>query len=279
MEHTDQERVDQDGVQLQVYRWRADAIRDRLLLISHGLGEHARRYGHVAAYFVERGYEVVAFDHQGHGASSGRRGRIASVDSLVAETATVLNAVDGPQYRHRVLWGHSMGGLLALSALRDASFAERLSAAVVTSPNLRIVNPPNAAVRVAAGAMAKLLPDVAISNGLDAGDLSHDEAVVHAYRADRLNHDRLSFRLADALLSLPAPVLAPGGASETPLLLMHGNADGICDVNGSRAFVDAHPGAPVVYREWPGLFHELHNEPSYRTVLDTANNFLDERLR
>ena len=279
MEHTDQERLGHDGIQLQIFRWRPDAIRDKLLLISHGLGEHARRYKHVAAYFTARGYEVVAFDHQGHGASGGKRGRIVSKESLVGETAAVLNAVDGPQYRHRVLWGHSMGGLLALSALRDASFAERLSAAVVTSPSVRTVNPPNALTRAAAGLLAKVTPNAVMPNGLDAQALSHDQRVVDAYLADPLNHDRLSFRLADAFLSLPDALLAPGGASDTPLLLMHGSADDICDVNGSRAYVDAHPGAPIVYREWPGLLHELHNEPNHPEVLDTANNFLNERLR
>ena len=279
MQHTDQERLGHGDVQLQVFRWRPDAPRDRLLLLSHGLGEHARRYGHVAEYFTARGYEVVAFDHQGHGASGGKRGRIVSKESLVGETAAVLNAVDGPQYRHRVLWGHSMGGLLALSALREASFAERLSAAVVTSPSIRTVDPPNALTRVAAGLMASVAPNAAMPNGLDAQDLSHDQRVVDAYVSDPLNHDRLSFRLADAFLSLPEALLAPGGASDTPLLLMHGSADDICDVNGSRAYVDAHPGAPIVYREWPGLFHELHNEPKHLQIFEVANDFLEERLR
>ena len=279
MQHTHQERLSHDGVQLQVYRWRADDIRDRLLLISHGIGEHARRYAHVAEYFVERGYEVVAFDHQGHGASGGARGRVVSVESLTAETAAVLNAVDGPQYRHRVLWAHSMGGLLALSALRDASFAERLSAVVVTSPSLRLTDPPNSLVRSAARALASALPNAAVGNGLDADDLSHDANVVTAYREDHLNHDRLSFRLANALLSLPAALLRPGAAIETPLLLMHGAQDNICAVEGSRAYVAANPDAPLVYREWPGLKHELHNEPQWRDVLEVADNFLQARLR
>ena len=280
MEYDDRERLDYDGHELQLYRWRADGIRDRLLVISHGLGENATRYAHVAEHFAAAAYEVVGFDHQGHGASSGARGRVRSIDSLVGETAAVLNAVDGPQYRHRVLWAHSMGGVLALAALREASFAERLSAVVVTSPGLIPGDPPNPLVKAAAGVLAKALPDVAIPNGLDLGDLSHDPAVAERYRADPLNHDRLSFRLSQVFLALPQNLLdAPTAPPDTPLLLMHGDADGICDVSGSRRYVDVNPGAPIVYREWPGLYHELHNEPQWREVLDVAQAFLNQRLR
>ena len=280
MVHSSQQRLAYDGYQLQVYHWQTDPIRDRLLLISHGLGENALRYGHVAAYFAEAGYHVVAFDHQGHGASGGARGRVRSVSSIVGETAAVLNAVDGPQYRHRVLWAHSMGGVLALEALRNESFADRLSAAIVTSPGLIPGSHPGSVLRAAAGVLAKALPDVAIANGLELGDLSRDPTVAERYAADPLNHDRLSFRLGQVFLSLPQNLLeAPTAPEHTPMLLMHGDADGICDVTGSRRYVAANPDAPIVYREWPGYYHELHNEPEWREVLDVARAFLEERLR
>lgn len=279
MQYDDRERLDYDGYALQLYRWRTDPIRDRLLIISHGLGENATRYAHVAEYFVGEGFEVIGFDHQGHGASTGERGRIRSLASLIGETAAVLNAVDGPQYRHRVLWAHSMGGTVALAALRDASFAERLSAAVVTSPGLLTADRPNAVVRAVAGVLAKALPDLAIPNGLDLADLSHDPAVAARYTADPLNHDRLSFRLSQAFLALPRELLGAATAPDTPLLLIHGDADGICDVEGSRRYARLNAEAPVTYREWPGGYHELHNEPYWREVLDVARDFLRDRLR
>ena len=279
MVHTSQERLPHDGLQLQLYRWRQDAIREKLLILSHGLGENALRYGHLAAYFAAEGYDVVAFDHQGHGASAGRRGRVKSVPSLIAETEAVLNAVDAPQYRHRVLWAHSMGGLLALEALREPSFADRLSAAVITSPSLALKDGPGAILRQLSWLAARVAPDLAIPNGLDPRHLSRDPEVARAYAADPLNHDRLSLRLGSAFLTLPVDLLAGAHAPDIPLLLMHGDADDICDVTGARAYVAANPDAPIVYREWPGHYHELHNEPDYARVLDVARNFLDERLR
>ena len=38
--------------------------------ITHGMGEHAQRYAHVAKAFTDAGYVVYAQDHRGHGASA-----------------------------------------------------------------------------------------------------------------------------------------------------------------------------------------------------------------
>ena len=48
-----------DGSRLAVYDWKAVAPRGTALLV-HGLGEHALRYNHVAAWFVSQGYAVRA---------------------------------------------------------------------------------------------------------------------------------------------------------------------------------------------------------------------------
>lgn len=280
MPHYRQSRLTHDGVELQVYHWRPDPIRDKLLLLSHGLGEHALRYDHVAEYFAGRGYDVVAFDHQGHGASGGERGCIVSIESIVGETATVLSATDAPQYRHRVLWGQSMGGLLALAALREASFAERLSAAIVTSPALALGTAPNIALRAISKGLAHLLPRLTIDNGLDAADLSHDPTVGERYLADPRNHSRVSLLLGRLFLSLPETLLeAPTAPAHTPLLLMQGSEDAICDVSGARDYAALNAAAPVTYREWPRLWHELHHEPNWGEVLSAAADFLDGQLR
>ncbi len=46
-----------------------------MLILSHGLGEHARRYDHVVARLTDLGLVVYAPDHRGHGRSGGKRVR------------------------------------------------------------------------------------------------------------------------------------------------------------------------------------------------------------
>jgi alpha-beta hydrolase superfamily lysophospholipase len=60
-----------DGRQLAGYRW---AARDGqkgagLVVLVHGMGEHLRRYDHVANALSSQGFVVYGHDHRGHGAS------------------------------------------------------------------------------------------------------------------------------------------------------------------------------------------------------------------
>ncbi len=266
-----------DGVELQLYEYSGEG-RDRLMLISHGLGENGLRFAHVAAFFNAAGYDVVAFDHQGHGRSTGGRGTIRSTESLVGETAAVLAAVNSPRYRHRVLYAHSMGGLLGLAALRDRSFAIQLSAAIISAPPLALAFEPPRVLVAVAGLAARLVPNLTKDNGLDVNAISRDPAVVAAYLDDPTNHRRMSMRLANLFLELPKQLLAEAHDAGLPILLIHGDADRICAVEGSRTYAALNASSGVVLREWPGGFHEMHHEPEQDEVLAFAKTFLDEHL-
>ncbi len=68
-----------DGRQLAAYRW---APHDGqpvagVVVLVHGMGEHLRRYDHVADALTSAGFAVYGHDHRGHGASlaDGRRTR------------------------------------------------------------------------------------------------------------------------------------------------------------------------------------------------------------
>ncbi len=273
-----QETLAYDGLELRLYKFFPAPTEDRLLLISHGLGEYALRYEHVAEVFAAGGYDVVAFDHQGHGLSNGSRGTIRSQASLIGETAAVLAAVDHPHYRHRVLYAHSMGALLGLAALRDRSFAMKLSAAIISAPALALGFEPPQVLVALAGVAARLAPSLTKSNGLDLAALSKDASVAERYLADPLNHDRLSMRLAHTMLELPKELLAEPQDLGLPVLILHGDADQICAVSGSRTYAALNTSSGVVLREWPGGFHEMHHEPERDEVLAFAKTFLDQNL-
>ena len=61
-----------------------------------------------------------------------------------------------------------------------------------------------------------------------------------------------------------------------PLLILHGSDDTLCAPAGSEQFAQAAPrGRFVVY---PGLRHEIFNEPSHEEVLKEMASFLEEQL-
>ncbi|MBX5220223.1 MULTISPECIES: alpha/beta fold hydrolase [unclassified Rhizobium] len=93
-----------------------------VLLISHGLAEHSKRYGRFAAAMAARGYHVYAHDHRGHGettAPDAPIGRFAGrdgVDRVIGDVHAVrAHAASRHPGLKVILFGHSMGGLVALN--------------------------------------------------------------------------------------------------------------------------------------------------------------------
>ena len=59
-----------DGAQITAYRWDPAGAPRAVIQLTHGMGEHAQRYDHVARVLNDAGFAVYAQDHRGHGASA-----------------------------------------------------------------------------------------------------------------------------------------------------------------------------------------------------------------
>lgn len=125
-----------DGVRVAAYRWDAAGSPRAVVQITHGMGEHARRYADLAHALNEEGYVVYAQDHRGHGstvASDVELGRLGDYG-----WTELVNDIDRLRQRARkehpsiplVLIGHSMGSFAAQQYLLDHS--EDVEAAVLT---------------------------------------------------------------------------------------------------------------------------------------------------
>ena len=105
------------------YRHRtAEGTARGIILICHGLAEHSRRYRRFASALASAGYHVYAHDHRGHGettAPDAPPGRFAARDGVTAVIEDVMAMRALAEERHPglpvILFGHSMGGLIALN--------------------------------------------------------------------------------------------------------------------------------------------------------------------
>ena len=115
-----------------------------VILIAHGYAEHLGRYRDFVEHLTARGLAAVALDHRGHGRSGGPRGHCSSFTQLTSDLFT-LTTMAGEWWPHapRVLFGHSMGGLLALLYL--LRHPEAVCAAALSAPALRV---PDATPRI-----------------------------------------------------------------------------------------------------------------------------------
>lgn len=259
-----------DGLALHLHHWPCAEPRGTVLIV-HGLGEHAGRYDHVAAAFDGWGWNVVAHDHRGHGRSGGARGRIDRDEALLEDLARVIDAVRTQHPGRLVLLGHSMGGLIAsrfvAEALRPqpAAWSRVVDALVLSSPALAA--DMNAVQKLLLATLGRLAPDLAVGNGLKPEWVSRDAAVVKAYVADPLVHDRITPRLARFILDGGELVRSLAPNWRVPTLLMWAGADRCVAPRGSAEFAAAAPAAVVQAKGFDGLAHEIFNEPEREQVM------------
>ena len=232
----------------------------------------------MAAAHNTRGGGVRGHDQRGHGRSAGARGVIATSEALLADLAAVIDTV---RPRHRgplVLLGHSMGGAVAARfvaealAPQPAAWSRPVDGLVLSSPALAARLSPFQRLQLAIG--ERFLPGLAQRNGIDPRGLSHDEAMVAAYTADPLVHDRISARLARFILDAGEQVRAAAPRWALPTLLMWGGADPVVDPAGSRAFAAAAPAAMLSAFEFDSMRHEIFNETEREGVLMRLNQWL-----
>jgi len=267
-----------DGLELRTMRWTANGEPRAHLLLIHGIAEHASRHAHVATQFAQAGIETHAFDLRGFGASSGRRAyldRWSQYHDDVEDQLAAIRAVSGRL--PVVLYGHSMGGLIALGyVLPDAPRPE---------PDLLVLSAPAIAANVApwkrrlADVLGRLMPRFEIANDLPPGGLSHDPKVELAYRSDPLNYHSTTARLGMELFGEQARVAARlMNIAALPLqtYVLHGSEDEVVPVSSS-ASLDGREN--VTRHVYPGLRHEMHNEPEAAAVIGDTVAWIERQVR
>jgi alpha-beta hydrolase superfamily lysophospholipase len=267
-----------DGNNIALQDWplpEGPALRGVVVLV-HGLGEHAGRYNRLARRLNHWDFAVRGYDQYGHGESDGARGGLTAPERLVDDLADVIESTRGRMQPGLplIVLGHSMGGLVAacLAALRDV----RIEGLVLSSPALDAGL--NAFQKLLLAMLPRYAPNLTLSNGLDPDFLSHDPVVVAAYKSDPAVHDRISARLARFIADAGPMVLARAAQWKVPTLLMYAGADKLVNPRGSQAFAAAAPQQVVTARCFESLYHEIFNELDAQPVFDLLKRWLDERF-
>ncbi len=236
-------------------------------VLSHGMGEHARRYDHVVARLGELGLAVYAPDHRGHGRSGGKRMYVRGMDEYTADLHLLFAEV---ATRHPgqapFLLGHSMGAMIALAYALEHQASLRALALSATP----VV--PGAGIGKPAIAVAKVLGRVAPAapvQALDSKFISKDPAVVAAYDADPLvYHGKVPAGVGRAMLITMQAFQRRLPELTLPTLVLHGAEDRLVDLAGSRLIADTAGSKDLTLHVYDGLHHEVFNEPERDRVLD-----------
>jgi acylglycerol lipase len=252
--------------------WRGPAPARSLLLV-HGLAEHSGRYEHFGAWFAERGCAVHAYDLIGHGRSDGARGHLRRFSDFLDDLDAMLQFV-----RERdpelpiVLVGHSVGGLVvtAFASERgpDVAGIATSGAALMLSSD---VSPRTVAL---ANVLAPALPRLRLDAKIDPAGLSRSPEVVQAYGEDPLVFSKVTLSFAKSLFGAIRRSASAGSRIRVPMLLLHGEDDPICPVMGSRLLFSQLEVGRAALTTYPGLLHEIFNEPEHEQVFEDLLGWL-----
>lgn len=231
-----------------------------VVCIVHGFNEHSARYAHVAERLNKAGYAVLAYDHFGHGKTTGKRGHVKTYEAFLDSVQQVLSEAEKryPGVK-KFLWGHSMGGNIVTNFLLRKN--SNISGAIATGPLFKLGFEPPAIKVLLAKIMVNIYPAFTEKAELDSAAISRDKEEVRKYDADKYNHGKITAGTFLSFFEAGKWALANAQNLKVPLLLMHGTADKLTSHEGTREFAASAPQNLVTLKLWEGYYHELHNEP------------------
>jgi acylglycerol lipase len=271
MAHSTTQWKTRDGLTLFAQSWTVEQPK-AILGIVHGMGEHSSRYAHVAEALNAAGISVVAYDHRGHGKSTGQRGHTPSMAHLLDGVDQLLEEMgrtspSAPKF----LMGHSMGGNVVLNHALIRK--PKVNGIIASAPYLRLAFTPPAIQVKLARLVKGLLPSLGQPTNLDATAISRDKAVVDTYLKDPLVHGRITPGFFVEIEDAAQWTLDHADRLELPLLIYHGTSDRLTSHEASKAFASKMKG-DVTWHSWEGYFHECHNEPGKEEVFKLVSGWI-----
>jgi acylglycerol lipase len=263
-----------DGTKIQAWKLIPEQAKASIILI-HGMGEHAQRYQHWANRFYQYQIAWYAFDLPGHGLSTGKKGHFKSLDTIFEGINQLIALIKQEQGEMPlILYGHSMGGNLALQFLLNVPHPFQI--ALVTSPWIRLVHPPARPMIWLATLMHHLFPGFTQGSGLKARDMSSQSTESQQYEKDPLNHKLISANSFFLIHQGGMMIERSISKLNIPLFLTHSSDDPLTSYNASKAIAKNH--SFIEFHEFKEVRHELHNDIQRDELFRLEIEFIQKHL-
>ncbi len=274
---------DSHGVDIVFWEWPV-ADPKAVVQLVHGIGEHARRYDHVAKKLNSLGYSVYADDHRGHGQTgkgmveagiTKKQGPLGpgGMDAVLAQVRQLTELIKSEHPNAKlVMLGHSWGSMLA-QRLYD-NYSSDLDALVLSGSSL--LSP----LVLNSGRLNKKWEHLPNATG---GEwLSRNHEVGKKFREDPLNFDESFTQTVGyidtlKLMGAPKKTIDP----KVPILLQVGSEDALAGERGNVLLANAFRKRGVddiVLFVYQGARHEVYNETNQDEVLNDLAVWLEGHL-
>jgi alpha-beta hydrolase superfamily lysophospholipase len=285
-------RVDREstgGASIATYRWDPAGRPRAIAQITHGVGEHARRYQPLVDDLLAAGYVVYSHDHRAHGNSAASTEEFGVLgengwSELVADIGRVGQwAKEQQPGTPLALIAHSLGSFAAQQWLLDHS--DDVDAVVLSGTAVIDLLEPAMDLDAPMDLSAFNAPFQPARTDFDW--LSRDESQVDAYIADPLCGFGLDIPGGKAMFTSARAMADPDRVakmrSDLPVYVVVGEMD---PVNGQLALVhelvrryQAAGLQEVTLVTYPEARHEVFNETNRDEVVSDMLGWLDRALK
>ena len=258
-----------DGTELYL---KANPVSDAnaVVVIVHGLCEHQGRYDYVTTKLNSAGYSVYRFDHRGHGRSKGKDVYYTDFNEIAEDVneAVKITESENPKIPLFIL-GHSMGGYA--TSLFCTKYPGRARGILLSGALTRYTSQSLGTLPMQGS------PETYLPNSLAAAVCS-DPAVVEAYTADPYVRKEISIGLVNSMGAGIEWLKANADKFVDPVLVMHGAKDALVGEKDSRDFFGEIASDDKGLLIFPGLLHEILNEPAKDDVIGHVTRWISKRV-
>jgi len=247
------------------------------VLIVHGYGEHLGRYRETMERLGRAGYATHAYDYRGHGKSGGVRAHVEAFGHYLADLdlafAFARDRAQKDGAKKVFLLGHSLGGLITARWLLGRT--EGVAGAILSSPFMALAFEPARIKTMAASLLDVLAPRFRLSNELKYEQLTRDEAIRKATRADPLYQKVTTPRWFKQTGAAQAETLTRAKEITVPCLVLVGEADPIASPAAAKKLFAGLGSARKTLKAYDGFLHEVLNEVGRDAAFADIVAFID----
>lgn len=243
------------------------------IVIIHGAGEHHGRYRWLIEQFLTSGYHVVIGDLPGQGYNISHRGYIHTFMEYVLEVEKWI-ATSHMLKRPTYIVAHSMGALVAIELMMQKRV--HIDGLIFSSPSLGIANVPNKFINYGAKIANFFTPTLQVTTSIRKEVATRNDEQIRRDEKDPFILSSVSVHWFRELLRMieraHEHVLQ---FPNIPLLILQGGNDLVVDRQAVYQWFNQLPSKDKMYKEFPGLYHEVFNEPEKEEVFKYAHYFLE----
>jgi len=191
----------------------------------------------------------------GIGEHAGRYERVASLFTSLETGATPI------------LFGHSLGGLVATSMVLDKHLA--VSGLILSAPAYSPVISPFNKIRLKI--LKRLAPKFTQQLPYNAQNLTSDKQEQELGRNDPLNHNYKSAGIVEWIVRTGERMINSADTLQVPTLILIPGADAVIDSSQTKKFVEAAPTEHISVHYYEDYLHEVLNETLERREIALAD--------